>query len=345
MKSRLKILQFIRDDFFYKLFAFALATIVWIFVNQQIRSESAVFTVPVAVSYDEERMVVEPSSFTVQVVVRGSRSGLDRLSGQEIQIEPAIPVVEPGIDTYELRLAPGQVRTPSGIQVEGLRPASVSLRVDRRIEKTVPVRIREQGTLPVGYQVQERRVVPATARLTGPSRLLVDIDQAATEPIMLGETTTQTFEQDNVRLQVPGRVEVSPRSVHVSYEISRHTATESFNRLPVRVLTAAGAGLRVVSELPEASVTVRGPRAVVAAMQAHQLQVFVDLSEITSPGQYSRPVRVWLPDGRVSLEYVQPAELEVELAMPPAASRLPEPPAVSPAVPESAAAPAPGQDE
>ncbi len=313
MSGKLRLPQFLVEDFFYKLFTLLLATLIWLFVSQQVKRESATFTVPVVVSYDEDKMVVEPRSFNVQVVVRGSRGSLDRLSSEDIEIDLGVPLLDEGIRTYELRISPTQARVPSGVQIEEVHPPSVTLQVDRIINKEVSVRVRERGVLPTGYQVQERRLVPGTARIVGPSRLLAEINEVLTDPIVLSETTTQSFQQENVRLSVPGGARVSPRTVHVSYEISRHAVVESFNQLPVRVMVAVDSGLLIASSLPPVSVTIRGPSRVLEQMQSHQVYPFIDLTAITSPGHYSRSVEVWLADNRATIEYVHPSELEIEL--------------------------------
>ncbi len=70
------------------------------------------------------------------------------------------------------------------------------------------------------------------------------------------------------------------------------------------------AGLVVVGMASRVEVRVRGPRSAVAELNADGLEAYVDLGQMTEPGEYRLPVRVRPPQG-LRVVAVQPAEVVV----------------------------------
>jgi YbbR domain-containing protein len=70
------------------------------------------------------------------------------------------------------------------------------------------------------------------------------------------------------------------------------------------------AGLVVVGTAPRVEVKLRGPRSAVADLSPDAVEAYVDLAQVTEPGEYRLPVRVRAPQG-VRVAAVQPDEVVV----------------------------------
>ncbi len=312
MNIKRNIVRFATEDFSHKIFALLLGALIWFFISQQVKRETTVLTVPISLNYDQTEMWIEPEQLNIQVGLRGSQSTLDRLSPEDINIELSLPAFETGVSEYQLPIPKGAVQTPSGVQVEEVSPSSVSLRMDRKEEKRVPVEVRETGSPPPGYRVRGRTPDPARVRLFGPSQELRDIERVYTEPVSLDETVTQDFQEQGVSLALPPKVTVEPDRIDIKYEITRDTGLRSFTRLPVNILSDMETEFQVVSPVPDISLVLRGPRDKLTGIDSDEIKPFVDISKLES-GKRLLPVKVWLARDHVSVEYLHPAEVEVEL--------------------------------
>jgi YbbR domain-containing protein len=313
MKLKLGIPGFIRKDFLRKLVAFFFAVLVWKAVDVQLHEFETISSVPVRINYEAGKIVVDNRLVTADVTVRGSRRRLQKLQVTDLSINADVPVVEEGVRNYELRLSPSDVRTPPGVRVQSISPSRIQIPVDRIVSRDVPVRVNDQGELSPGYRVQERKVVPSNVTVIGPSKIVNDISRLSTEAILLRDNLTHDFNQDNVALEIPANVQVSPRTVHVAYSIARHTAQKNVNDIPIRVLFDRDSQIRLKKELPKVSITVRGTKTELEKLQPHMVRAFVDLSTITGSGNYQRPVNTWVENPAITVEYVHPETVQVEL--------------------------------
>ena len=165
----------------------------------------------------------------------------------------------------------------------------------------------------------------------GPSRILKDLNELTTEPVALDETLTQDFEMD-VKVGLVPNVRASTDTAHVAIEIARQSSQQAFRDLPTNALTSPDSPLVLEEPLPKVSVTLHGPKLTLDALDSLSIRPFVDITSITSPGRYRRPVQVWI-DGaaNVSAEYVHPSVVEVALRA------IPKPPVPAPAPPTAPA--------
>lgn len=102
-------------------------------------------------------------------------------------------------------------------------------------------------------------------------------------------------------------------SQQVEQEIYRHAESKSFDGLPVRALVEHKSKLKVDSEMPSVGVVLRGPRDVLRELGKEDIQPFVNIADFDKPGEYTVPVKIWLGEDTVKVEYLTPRLLEIEL--------------------------------
>ena len=77
------------------------------------------------------------------------------------------------------------LQLPLGVVVSGINPSVVRVTTERKVSKTLLVRVRTSGNLPSGMRLRKVKVEPATVTVEGPERALSQIDAATTEEIDL----------------------------------------------------------------------------------------------------------------------------------------------------------------
>lgn len=299
-------------DWGLKLVAFAVAFGLWLAVTGQrapatarLRNVALHFVLPA-----EMEIGNEPRE-QVDVILRGSRRVLNALRAGDVVLSYDASAHRPGERTVRLTPASVTLELPEGVSGEGLtvervEPASVPLRLERRVERWVEVEPRVEGRPAEGYEVQGVEARPARVRVRGPESHVNELRKATTETVSVeGRTDNLVTQQAAVD---SGDLKVVPLDsvVDVIVRVGEPAAERTFDSLPV----ALPEGAQGAAEPARAAVTVRGPRSVVRNLRADQLSL---LLEPAGDGQ-SRP-RLRLPpelEGRVELLSTQPAQFTIK---------------------------------
>ncbi|HVS61967.1 MAG TPA: CdaR family protein [Thermoanaerobaculia bacterium] len=200
-----------------RLLALTAATVAWFFASYlpdlERRTEPRIEReMQAQLSYEvrEGYMILNPGQIA-QVRVRGPEEKVRNLRPGDIDVEVPFPdslnVNGPNV----VSLGAANVTLPEGLQVTGITPESLTLLIDERITKEVPVIPELTGEPAAGALVQRDRilVVPATVNIVGPRQRVEKIDRARTEPIDLTRhgltfTTTARVTVDDADTRVVG---------------------------------------------------------------------------------------------------------------------------------------------
>ncbi|MBT3378382.1 MAG: hypothetical protein HN742_35015 [Lentisphaerae bacterium] len=302
-----------RVDLARKLVAAFFAVLIWFAVRTQLRNFTTLYNIPVKLHYDPSALVLEDTVLTVDVTLRGVEKRLQRVKTTDVEVNVTVPSnLAAGMFFCQLRITPDDVYAPFGTHVVDVAPARQQIQYDRIIAKrNVPIRVRFDGRLREGYR-NTHSVLPSRVDVLGPSRILKDVHELVTEPVKLDNTITQDFEMDVKLLPLPKVL--TNTEVHVAVEIEKHSSEQAFRDLPMSVLTAPNCDLCVKDLPPHVSVTLHGPKLALEAIDQQSVHPFIDVTAITSPGTYRRPVQVWVSGAAgVVAEDMQPSVAEVVL--------------------------------
>jgi YbbR domain-containing protein len=142
--------------------------------------------VPVPVQYRNVPPHLEISSDfveTVHLILRGPSASLSRISANPppLVIDLA-SVSQPGEKTFPVSRA--QFDFPSGVGLDRAIPAQIRMRLERRVEKEVPVKVRISH-VPEGMRVARIEATPAAVRIVGPESRVAAIERVETDPVDL----------------------------------------------------------------------------------------------------------------------------------------------------------------
>ncbi len=218
MRERLKnfLKSLLTENIPLKLLSLLVAVFLWAFVKGTSYTELTFF-VPVKITglpLNLLLMDVEPQRLMVKV--KGPVHKVDRLKTEDIGIFLDLKGAHPGINTFLLR--PEEVKVPPGIEVAGLSPSELRVRLSELVKKAVSVKVQFKGLPSPSYEVVSVRVNPPKVYLSGPKEVLERIDHVTTEPIDL-EGLKESFSLE-VPLTVNG-LEAEPSRVTVQVELRR----------------------------------------------------------------------------------------------------------------------------
>jgi len=225
-----------------KLLAILLSFCLWFVVSAPRRepvSERS-FAAPLSlVRMPRDLVITTPVPDSVTVRLRGRATDLRALSSQNLEVTLDLNWVTSG--EAEITLGRQAIAVPPEIDVVSMEPSKVRFRVEQIRQKVVAVRPFLVGQPPAGYIPGDPTVNPDHALVSGPASLVRNLNEVATERIiMTGRTdtfvqnVTVTTDSPLVRVIDPPAVEVT---VPVTAEIGpqqppAETTTAESNTAP-----------------------------------------------------------------------------------------------------------------
>ena len=285
----------LRHNLVLKFTSLVVATILFLILN----AESST---PVEVEFPVEYRVSEP------VMILGTPP--QRLSAtiqgpftkfQTFDISKMKPVVvdlenynEPGVVRHGVSLS--DIEAPVGMKAIAFRPSEWDVKLDRRVERAIPVDPSLPHRPAEGYEIVAVRIDPPEVRVSGPGSMLVDIDYVQTRPVDIsGRTEDLTLD---VGLRNPSHpLRLMRRDVRVTVEIAEEIVQRIFRSVPVGVLED-----EVGATVNPGTVTLmlKGPKLALDAMVADELRAMVSVADAREKGlkkvERSVELRSALPD-------------------------------------------------
>lgn len=177
------MLAFFTEHWKVKLLALGCALILWFYVMGERRLEVG-YAVPLELKNVPQGMLVTSDvPNAIDIRLSGPRALLSDLSQKEIRISVDLVGLKPGVTTFS-RLD-DHLRLPLGIRATRISPSFIDVRLDRMVEKTVPLRAHLSGELPAGYRLAAVDVIPPQVVVQGAEGELSALNEVLTERIDL----------------------------------------------------------------------------------------------------------------------------------------------------------------
>lgn len=177
------------------LVALFLAFVVWFVVSaprREMVSERA-FEVPLSLTgMPRELIITTPMPDTVSVRLRGRVSDLRALSSKNLEVTIELGWAQPGEATVTIR--PQAINVPPEIEVVSIDPKKMQFRIEQLRQRVVPIRVFLVGQPPEGYVTGDPSAQPPVALVSGPVSQVRNLNEVATERIIM-TGRTETFVQ------------------------------------------------------------------------------------------------------------------------------------------------------
>ena len=313
MKILRKILEFLGTPNGIRLVSVAAAVIVWYAIRAVTSNSTIVTDIPLTLQPPPDWSVVDCSAKTVDVAFLGTRDDLRYLNRELIK---ATVDARSRTDnkSFVITLGPANINAPGNARIDFIRPAVLTVRLDREITKQVPVKVETQNLLPDGYEIEKTVVTPATVELSGPAQILDNVESISTTPVDLGGRIRSINKRRLVL--VPGEnfagVVLNPTAVTLDLAIIERSVSSVFPDLSILPMLPPGRSVRADLEPETATLTVKGRPELMKDLAAEDLRLFVDATEIDGSGPAKLPIRAVLPNG-IGLVRTEPVHATVHL--------------------------------
>jgi YbbR domain-containing protein len=273
-----------------KLFSLALGLVIFLAVRNEQRLST---TVAVRLLVSEPATLVNTGDLPPEVLVKlagpwGTLQGLDT---------EALPPIELDLSrlprgTSTVRIREEQLGLPPDIEVISITPSILTIRLEARERRTVPVRPVVRGEVPPGFRQGAALVEPAEVEIDGPKREVREIAAVRVAPLDVEGAREDAIA--TLPLEVPGRF---TRIIGPARATVRVPVTEVPAERVVRLRVAGPSG-----PMPVRAV-LRGPKTVLDGLDENGLKA------VPAAGQNRGlvPVRIeGLPSG---VSVVEPAPM------------------------------------
>lgn len=209
MLQRLRSL--ILDNFIIKLFSLVFAAILWLHVVTRGTTEVD-FVVPLELRDIPEDMVVAGDvPGVVDVRVQGQEAIVKRLTVKDISAFISLKGAKAGEGFHNLTR--DNISLPGNMTVSSITPSEIRVRLEKLMQKTLPVKPVIQGKPAAGYILKSVEVLPNSVRARGPASALRRISGIDTEKVDIDGASGGI--EKRVKLDVPENVKLDDDSVIV----------------------------------------------------------------------------------------------------------------------------------
>jgi hypothetical protein len=290
------ILAMIAKNWHVKALSVALAIILFVFHRTSLL-ENRFFSVPLRVELNGNLVPASSYPRMVRITLRGEANSI-------------YPILEDDIDAY-LDLTParynieGRHRAPVKIRKEGtalgvepleieVDPPEVSIELDRKISKYVPLMANLQGKVAEGYELVSYTLTPTQVVVDGPLRLMSSLSEISTDVIELGGRTDDFTTTVHIMNRDPLLVIRGDGITEFRGLVRKYIMIRNFEGLPIgiRGLSEEFEGMLVVET---GDVRIEGPQSEIESFEPGEGILYLDCSQIAASGVYTLPVQADIP--------------------------------------------------
>ncbi len=292
-----------------KVLSLAAALLLFFFYRLN-RLEDRYISVPLTVSLGDDYLPSSQYPRSVRVTLRGESNALFSIQEDDVRAS---------LDLSGYR-AEGQYRVPVQIERKGTAlgvdpleirtdPAEVSVSMERRATRVVPVTPSFKGFLEPGYELLSFDINPSEIEVSGPASAVARVSDVQTDFIELtGRNVDFT-----VKVKVVNKESlvspIGPDTVEFRAVVQRSLAIKTFEGVSIQVDGLAG-GLALAAPLPPGSLRIRSATSDITGFAPPPGILFVDVSEYRKPGSYQAKVQSRAPDG-FTIERYNPQSVQV----------------------------------
>ena len=253
------------EDWTMKLIALVITLGLWLGVTGLRAPISRRYTnVPLNLRVSNEFEVTNSPVKEVEITVSGDKSKIDQITERDLLASLDLSEVLAGERVVPITPENVSVELPAGVKLEGIAPSIIPIKLEKIIERDVPVKAEAEGVVADGYEVYEPvNTVPQTVRVSGPESFVRPLDSISTEKVSV-EAKREDFVAQQVSLNV-----VSPK-----IRLVNTTVVDVIFRIGERRVERT-ISVAVKTETGERRVPVRlyGARSVIEALRPEDIKV------------------------------------------------------------------------
>lgn len=249
-----KFLHFFFKNWHLKLLSLFIGVCTWYLVAGEDQVDMTI-QVPIEIlNLPSDLVISNQYKKDIEVAVRGPRRMIQDIRNHNISRPLDLSKAEPG--TKVLQNDPHSIDLPRGVSVIRLQPTSITLLLDKLIEKKFPIDPITHGEVKDGYTLQALKLTPKELTITGPKHVLDSTTVLTTYVIDLDGLDHSTTLQVNLNLTPAFIRLIGETVVTARLTVQEEMVAQTINDLPVNVRDATAptttepATVSVIASIP-----------------------------------------------------------------------------------------------
>jgi len=269
------VLSWLRSEPSLKVASLVLAVFLWALVRSEEKPVQA-FTVPLEIDgVARDLALAGDVPDNVSVRVRAPDTTLKNLSPGRFHARLRLDTERAGEVT--LLLGPDNIRAPLGVEVLHVEPAQVSLRLDRRVTREIPIVPRIKGRPAQGYESDGYTLTPDKVQVEGPEGAVGKVREAVTQEVDISGRRESFETMVGVAPDRGGARLAGASNALLRVNIREQRVTRRFDGIALTPNLSPGVDYRVRFAPTTISVVLEGTRGSLDALRPGNLKALLDL--------------------------------------------------------------------
>ncbi|OQX28635.1 MAG: hypothetical protein B0D92_07875 [Spirochaeta sp. LUC14_002_19_P3] len=249
---------------------------------------------------------------SIAVVLRGQKNEVNNILPGDIDVYVNLAkFTEEG--TYQIPVQfrkRGTALNPEALEFLS-QPRTLNLRLEKRVVRSLSVRPEIFGFPAAGFKLSQFFVSPSSVTVVGPHSQMVNLADISTELIDVSGyredfVVTTRIIKPSPQIEIPGGEIVEFRGIVDEAVIIQNIEDREL------VIFDLPDNLRITGELPRVWLTVQGSQLTVEKLRPQDTLFYLDGSNIRSPGTYTLPVLLDIPQELAVLQF-NPREVKIQV--------------------------------
>lgn len=252
------------EDWMMKLIALVITLGLWLGITGlRTPTSTNIRSIPLNLRVANDLEVTNSPVTELDIKISGDKSKINQISRDNLLISLDLSEVQAGERVVSITPENVNVELPAGVKLESITPSIIPIRLERIIERDVPVKAETEGTLADDFEIYSTTTTPQTVRVNGPESFIRPLDSISTEKINVeGKQEDFTVQQVSLNPVNPKIRLVNTTVVDVLFRIGERRIEKTFivtaktetgeKRVPVKLYGA----LSVIENLRAENITV-----------------------------------------------------------------------------------------
>lgn len=277
-----------------KIICFVLAILVYFF-HQISVLETKTFTVPVEIQALGSMLPAETQERSVRVTIRGKSEELNAIIESDLHAFLDITnITREGKVNVPVIINTSQRMTAIDPLEITVKPEKINIEVEQRTERFVPLKPLIAGECDYGYEIKNISLEPSSILISGPKNMVESIQSINTEKVDVSGAV-KSFEIDVLPRNLNRLISLENYDMtKVSVEIDEIDSSKRIGTIPINMINLPETFIAEKS-VEFADIEIAGTVLDLDDLKISSINITVDCSEITEPGEYELPVNIKVP--------------------------------------------------
>lgn len=287
-----------------------LAIFLWAYV---LNSEKVKFEKTVQLEYimPEDLMFAQKPPQDVTFLIEGPRAFVRTVADREDKL--VIDLNRPNLKrqlNFQVDINTAQLSLPFGMVVERVLPRRISIKLEKKASRIVPIKLRFKGELPSNISLGKTEITPSEVEVHGPRSVISELQELQTKPIDLSGLLGSESVSFEVNLPDDRLTLAIAHDFRFIYQVKAASPNLVLKEMPIKFLNQSSS---VSSRTKFVTLKLLVPEKVLKNRSnvSSSVQVWADVPE-GKQGPVEVPLKVVVPPGIHLLE-ISPKTIVVDV--------------------------------